>query len=163
MPGVVNWPGHVKAGSTVDGMIHVVDMYPTLLGQAGGTTAKAKPLDGMDMWPTISQGKLSPRNELVYNIEAFRAGIRQGDWKLIWRAPLPSVPELYNIAQDPSEKTNLAEGNPEKVAVLQKRANALAATMVKSPLLQAEFQAMMKRPAVLPAIAGEEFELGQEP
>ncbi len=30
VPAVVNWPGHVKAGTIVDGMIHVVDMYPTL-------------------------------------------------------------------------------------------------------------------------------------
>ena len=32
---LANWPGHIKAGSTVDGMIHVVDMYPTLPRLAG--------------------------------------------------------------------------------------------------------------------------------
>ena len=55
-----------------------------------------------------AEGKPSPRTEVVYNIEPFRAGIRQGDWKLIWRTPLPPAVELYNIAQDPSEKNNLA-------------------------------------------------------
>ena len=115
------------------------------------------------MWPTISAGAASPRTEIVYNVEAFRAGLRQGDWKLIWRAPLPSVQELYNIAQDPSEKHNLAAENPDKVIALQKRVNELAATMAKSPLLLAEMQATMKRLAVPPALPGEEFEFNQEP
>jgi arylsulfatase A-like enzyme len=162
VPALVNWPGHVKPGSTVDGMMHVVDMYPTLLAIAGGSSAKSKPLDGIDMWPTISEGKPSPRTEVVYNIEAFRAGIRKGDWKLIWRAPLPSIPELYNISQDPSEKTNVAAQNQDKVAELQKRANELAATMTKSMLLQTEFEALMKRLAVPPALPGEEFEFNEE-
>ncbi len=159
---LVNWPGHVKAG-VVDGMIHVVDMYPTLVKLAGASTARCKPLDGLDVWPTISEGGASPRTELVYNVESFRAGLRQGDWKLIWRAPLPSVPELYNIAQDPSEKHNLAAENPDKVVALQKRVNELAGTMAKSPLLLTEFQAIMKRLAVPPALLGEEFEFNQEP
>src|SRR5215831_10263323 len=108
VPAFANWPGHIPSGTSVEGMIHVVDMYPTLAGLAGAKTDKAKSLDGLDMWPTMSKGVPSPRTELVYNIEAFRAGIREGDWKLIWRTPLPSSTELYNIADDPSEKNNLA-------------------------------------------------------
>lgn len=160
---LANWPGHIKAGGTVDQMIHVVDMYPTLAGLAGASTAKCKPLDGMDMWPTISEGKPSPRTEIVYNVEPFRAGIRQGDWKLIWRTPLPAAVELYNIAADPSEKDNLAAQNPEKVTLLQKRANELAATMVKPILLQAEMKAMLQRLAMPPALPGEEYEFNEEP
>jgi arylsulfatase A-like enzyme len=162
VPAIVNWPGHVKTG-IVDGMLHVVDMYPTLIGLAGGSTAKSKPLDGMNVWPTISEGQPSPRTEIVYNIEKLRAGIRQGDWKLVWRAPLPSVPELFNIAQDPSEKNNLAAENLERVAAMLKRINELAATMAKSPLLQTEFDAMAKRLKAPPLLPGEEFEFSGEP
>jgi arylsulfatase A-like enzyme len=160
---LANWPGHIKAGSVVEGMIHVVDMYPTLAALAGASTAKCKPLDGLDVWPTISEGKPSPRTEMIYNLEPFRAGIRQGDWKLIWRTPLPAAVELYNLAQDPSEKNNLAAENPERVAALQKRLNELAATMAKSPLLQAEFKAMLERLHLPPALPGEEFEFDEEP
>jgi arylsulfatase A-like enzyme len=163
VPAVISWPGHVRAGATFDGMIHVVDMYPTLLALAGGSSAKAKALDGLNMWAAISEGRPSPRSEVVYNVESFRAGLRQGDWKLIWRAPLPSVPELYNIAQDPSEKNNVAAQNPERVLALQKRINELAAAMAKSPLLQIEFDAMRKRLAMPPALPGEEFIFSGEP
>jgi arylsulfatase A-like enzyme len=159
---LANWPGHIKPGSVVNEMIHVVDMYPTLIGLAGGSTAKAKPLNGLDVWGTISEGKPSPRTEIIYNIEPFRAGVRQGDWKLIWRTPLPQAVELYNIANDPSEKDNVADANPDKVAALQKRANELAATMVKPLLLETEFGAMKQRLKLPPALPNDEAIYGGE-
>jgi len=163
VPAFVNWPGHIKPGTVVDGMIHVVDTYPTLIGLAGAQLGRNKPLDGMDMWPTISQGKPSPRTEVIYNIEPFRAGVREGDWKLIWRTPLPEVVELYNIADDPSERNNLATQHPEKVTALQKRANELAAVQAKPILLQLVFGDFRKGLAMPPALPGEEFQLEDEP
>jgi arylsulfatase A-like enzyme len=155
---LANWPGHIRAGSTVDGMIHVVDMYPTLADLAGVSTGKCKPLDGLDVWKTISRGEPSPRTEIVYNVEPFRAGLRQGDWKLVWRTPLPAAVELYNIAEDPAESRNVAADHPDRVAVLQRRANELAAVMVKPMLLETEFKAMRTRFAMPPALPGEEYE-----
>jgi arylsulfatase A-like enzyme len=162
VPAIVNWPGHIKPGTVVHGMIHVVDTYPTLVGLAGAQLGKNKALDGMDMWPTISHGKPSPRTEVIYNVEPFRAGVREGDWKLIWRTPLPAAVELYNIAQDASEKNNLAAQNPDKVAELQKRANELAAAGAKPLLLQVEFQAIRKRLTMPPALPGKDFQFEDE-
>lgn len=159
---LANWPGHIQSGSAVDGMIHVVDMYPTLTGLAGASLGKSKPLDGIDVWATISEGRASPRTEIIYNVEPFRAGVREGDWKLIWRTPLPEAVELYNIARDPYEKNNVAPANPEKVAALQKRANELAATMAKPLLLQTEFNAMRQRLHMPPALPGEEVLFDEE-
>lgn len=48
-------PGHVKAGSVLFEIIHVVDMYPTLVGLAGGQLVKNKPLDGMERPPRASE------------------------------------------------------------------------------------------------------------
>ena len=129
-----NWPGRIKPGEVKE-MIHVVDMFPTLAGLAGANLTKGKPLDGLDVWSTISSGAASPRHEIVYNVEPFRGGVRIDDWKLIWRTPLPSAVELYNIPQDPSEKTNLADSNPAKVAELQKRIEQLARESAKSLFL----------------------------
>jgi arylsulfatase A-like enzyme len=159
---LVNWPGHVRSGAVVEGMVHVVDMYPTIAALASASTASAKPIDGLNMWPTFASGVPSPRTELIYNVEPFRAGVREGDWKLIWRTPLPSATELYNITQDPSEKNDLAAQYPDKVAGLQKRANDLAATQVKPLLLEAEFKAILQRLSFPPALPGEDFELNEE-
>jgi arylsulfatase A-like enzyme len=136
-------------------MIHEVDLFPTLAGLAGASAAGGKPLDGLDVWGTISEGKPSPRTEIVYDLQPFRAGLRQGDWKLVWRTPLPQAVELYNIARDPSEKDNVAAANPETVATLQRRANELAAGMVPPLMLQAEFKAMKQRMSLPPALPDE--------
>jgi len=130
-----NWPGHIKPG-TVDGMIHAVDLYPTLASLAGASTEKCKPLDGMNVWEVIAENKTSPRTELIYNVEPFRGAVRQGDWKLIWRTLVPTSVELYNLAKDPFEKNNLAEANPDKVAMLQDRINALGKECTKPLALQ---------------------------
>lgn len=140
---LANWPGHIKA-QVVSGIIHAVDLFPTLAAVAGASTAKSKPLDGLDVWGTISQGKPSPRAEIVYNIEPFRGALRQGDWKLVWRTLLPSSVELYDLARDPSEKNNLATANPDKVAAFQQRIDALARESAKPLFLEDQFKVVMR-------------------
>jgi arylsulfatase A-like enzyme len=151
---LINWPGKIKPGTVVDEMIHVVDYYPTLLKLAGASPSKSKPLDGFDVWPTISDGKPSPRDEIVYNVEMFRGAVRRGDWKLVWKATLPSKLELFNLAQDPSEKFNVADQHPDKVQELRKRIEELAAGMAKSLFLQETFKGVTKslagQPPTLP-------------
>jgi arylsulfatase A-like enzyme len=115
---LANWPGRIKPG-TVDGMMHIVDIYPSLTALAGTQLGKNKPLDGLDVWPAISEGKPSPREDMVYNVEPYRAGVRKGDWKLVWTTLLPMQVELFDLSKDPSETTNLADQYPDKVKELQ--------------------------------------------
>jgi arylsulfatase A-like enzyme len=158
-----NWPDHIQPGSTVDGMIHTVDWYPTLLSLAGAELAQPKATDGIDIAATLFQGKASPRTEIVYNVEPFRAALREGDWKLLWRTTLPSSVELYDLATDPGESKNLAAEHPEKVAALQKRIGELATQAAKPLLLEAGFQSILKEFHMPPAFPGEELDLSQEP
>jgi arylsulfatase I/J len=146
---LANWPGRIKAGK-VDGMIHVVDMYPTLVSLAGGTLAKTKPLDGLDVWATISEGKVSPRTEVVYNVQPWAAAARQGDWKLVWQAMIPGKLELFNIADDPAEATNLTEANPAEVKKLQSRITELAAEAAPNLFLKDAFRLVLSEPPSTP-------------
>jgi arylsulfatase B len=160
---LANWPGHIKAQS-VDGLIHAVDLYPTLATLAGASTAKCKPLDGLNVWETLAEGKPSPRTEIVYNVEPFRGALRQGDWKLIWRTLLPSSVDLYNLAQDPSEKNNLAAANADKVAAFQQRLDALAKDSAKPLFLVDQFKVVMKNMAGEPVMPiDEEFDEADNP
>ncbi len=140
---IANWPGHVKAGA-VGGLVHAVDIFPTLATLAGASTTAGKPLDGYNVWDTISADKASPRDEVVYNVEPFRAALRQGEWKLFWRTMLPSSVELYNLAQDPGETTNLAAQHPEKVAQMQRRIDELSRQSAKPLFLIDQFKALTK-------------------
>ena len=160
---LLNWPGHIKPGSVVDQPIHMVDMYPTLAGLAGASLGKSKPLDGLNVWPALAEGKPSPRDEVVYDIEPFRAAIRKGDWKLVWRTILPAQVELFNLARDPAEKTNLADENPEKVAELKQRIEALAGEAARPLFLKQAFGAAMHVLLGSVALPGEEKELEVQP
>lgn len=131
VPFIIRWPGKVAAGARSDQVISLADMLATtagLLGQklpasAGGDSFDlsqvmlGKPVDGPIRTTTISQ---TGRGVLAF---------RQGDWKLRFtkapkwigkRAQFPDgACELYNLANDPFEKTDLAKGEPERVAEMQ--------------------------------------------
>lgn len=141
VPAFANWPGKVAPGE-VNELIHVVDMLPTLAKLAQATTAKCKPLDGIDVWPTIAEGKASGRQEVVYNVEPFRGGIRQGKWKLVWKNMLPSSVELFDLAADPNETTNLAAQQPDQVKALQARLEKLASESAKPLFMETAMQAV---------------------
>lgn len=131
--GFMNWPGHIKPG-VVKGLSHVVDMYPTLAAIAGARMEKNKPLDGMNLWPAISEGTTTPRQEVVYNVDPTGGAVREGNMKLVWQAGLPGKVELFDIASDPSETTDIADKNPDVVKKLQERIVALSKEMTP-PLL----------------------------
>jgi arylsulfatase A-like enzyme len=133
---LANWPGRIKP-EVVNGTMHIVDIYPTLAGLAGAQLGKNKSLDGLDGWQTISEGKPSPRTEVVYNVEPYRAAVREGDWKLVWTTLLPPTIELFDLARDPAESRNLAADHPEKVKELQDKIIELA-KQAKPPLLLME-------------------------
>jgi len=133
---LAKWPGRITPG-VVNGMMQIVDIYPTLAGLAGAQLGKSKPLDGLDVWQTMSEGKPSARTEVVYNVEPYRAAVRQGDWKLVWTTLLPPTIELFDLAKDPAESKNLADEHPEKVKELQARIIELA-KQAKPPLFLLE-------------------------
>ena len=54
-PAVISWPGKLPGGTVVRQPLHIVDLYPTLLGLAGASLKQPLPLDGLDAWPTIAE------------------------------------------------------------------------------------------------------------
>ena len=76
-------------------LIHVTDWLPTIVeGIAGLELDKDKwALDGYNVWPTITTNSLTPRKEILINLDPVRPGfvgqaaIRSGEWKLITGIP----------------------------------------------------------------------------
>jgi arylsulfatase A-like enzyme len=77
------WPGKIPAGSMVQEPMHIADLYPTLLRLADSKVQQKLPLDGLDAWETISQGKPSPHQEILINATPVSGAIRVGKWKLV--------------------------------------------------------------------------------
>lgn len=145
--------GHIKPGATINAPLHMVDWFPTLGKLAGATVEGKLPLDGRDAWPAIAEGQPSPHDAILLNTTPQSGAIRMGDWKLVLggnvtesddgdsasagdapkkrgarkkSAAIAAAVELFNLADDPGEKRNLAETNPGKVRELQTRYEAFA-------------------------------------
>ena len=137
-PTILNWPGHLKPG-VVDLPLHIVDIMPTVLALAGAPPNPAdRPLDGKDIWGTVAEGKPSPHDDILVNVEAFRGSVIKGRWKLVKIALLPGRTELFDLSVDPGEKTDLAAANPEIVRDLESRLVAYARQQKPSEWLKAQ-------------------------
>lgn len=107
-----------KTGVKCEGLLHISDFFPTLINLAGGSyDAKHPiPIDGFDVWSTLSRGDASPRTEILLNIDNPPSGtskmlgvnwqgmaLRKGSMKLLmnvknitWFKP----PELGGVPVD---------------------------------------------------------------
>lgn len=141
VPLIVRWPGVVKANSTCRTPVVSTDFYPTLLDAASLPRESDKILDGESIMPLLKRKGRLRRKAIYFHYPnyAFHGGnrlggaIREGDYKLIKYYDDNSV-ELYNLAEDLSEKNNLAEKMPEKAAKLKKKLEAwLRETGAKMP------------------------------
>jgi arylsulfatase A-like enzyme len=139
----VAWEGQIKAGSVVNAPLHIVDWYPTLLKLAGANLKQKLPLDGLDAWGALAQGKASPHAEILLNATPRTGALRVGDWKLVLNGKVDAGEgdgaqetlvstsvELFNLAHDPYEKHNLAAQQMDKVKELRARYDKLAAQAV---------------------------------
>jgi arylsulfatase A-like enzyme len=133
----MNWPGKLKPG-TVNDPLHMVDIMPTLLVLSGAKGNPERPFDGRDIWATVAEGKPSPHEDVLINVEAFRGAIRKGDWKLVKVALLPGKTELFDLSKDPGEKNNVADQNPEIVRDLESRLMAYAREQKFSEWIKAQ-------------------------
>jgi arylsulfatase A-like enzyme len=137
VPAVVNWPARLKP-AVVDGPLHHVDLMPTLLALAGAQGDPSKPFDGRDVWPTLAEGKPSPHEDVLVNVELHRGAIRKGPWKLVKLATLPGRTELYDLSSDPGEQINVADRHPEIVRDLEARLVAYAREQKTSEWFKAQ-------------------------
>lgn len=116
VPCVMRWPNKLKAGASNDGMMHVVDLFSTFVNLADGKIEQERKLDSLDMTETIFESKASPRTEIIFEVEGSVRfpTIRSGNYKLMG-------PMLFDIVNDPSESTDIADKHPEIVKRLSDR------------------------------------------
>jgi arylsulfatase A-like enzyme len=136
VPALVRWPGHVPAGSVLNGIVSHNDWFVTLLSAVGvpdiadrlregtdlnGTTYKVH-LDGNDQLAYITgETDEGPRKHFFYvSDDGDLTGLRYDNWKFvfleqrctgtlaIWAEPFTELrfPKLFNLRTDPYEKAD---------------------------------------------------------
>ncbi|MFI3260014.1 MAG: arylsulfatase [Rikenellaceae bacterium] len=136
VPCLVRWPAKIKH-HTVDQTICQTDFYATFAALAGYEMEDCEGEDSYDISKALlASGNVETiREATIHHSIKGDFTIRKGDWKLLmsggsggWSYPKPDDKEtlaklppvqLYNMATDPSETTNLCNERPEIVEELK--------------------------------------------
>jgi arylsulfatase A-like enzyme len=111
IPALIRWPGHVSAGSTTGQVAITMDWMPTLLAATGAQSDPAFPSDGINLLPLLTPGATPISRKLFwrYKNNAQRA-LRDGDMKWL---KIADNTFLFNVVDDPLERANLKDRQPE--------------------------------------------------
>jgi len=135
VPAFIRWPGKIKAGTVLNGIVCHQDMLPTLVAAAGDPDINKKLLDGykagdktfnvcidgINQLPYLTgQVKESPRDYFFYvSDDGGIMAIRHGDYKMtfelqesnstnVWADPFKKLrlPHIFNLRRDPFERAD---------------------------------------------------------
>ena len=113
-PFFVRWPARIAPGSTDRRPAAHIDVLPTLAAATGATLPDGVAIDGID----LLDANAVRRDEALFWQSGYYQVVRQGRWKLQLDAKRERV-WLYDLATDPTERTNRADDEPERVADLR--------------------------------------------
>lgn len=127
VPFIAYWPGHIPPNQLSPEPVSTLDLFPTLVKLAGGEVPTDRPMDGQDIWPFLSGEAASPRTEFFYYRGKTLEGVREEDWKLMWKPEDGELKaRLFHLGQDPYERFDLADAYPNVVAQLKAKMEAFA-------------------------------------
>jgi arylsulfatase A-like enzyme len=134
IPFIARWPGEIQPGTTCSELMCLTDLMATAAEITGYSLRRDAAEDSYSMLPALKGKKLANpiREAIVHHSSQGHFSIRQGPWKLnigrgsggftppVEYTPKPGEPagELFNMAEDFAETTNLYEKRPEIVARL---------------------------------------------
>ncbi|SEO02803.1 Arylsulfatase A [Mucilaginibacter gossypiicola] len=131
-PFIVYWKNHTAVGASITSMMSNLDVLPTLANWTGAQLPKGRTLDGQSIADVLT-GKAPKHPEhrpIYYYNNSVCEAVRLGDWKYrevkannnvggVAGLPLPAKTELFNLAYDPSERTNVIKEYPEMAQKLK--------------------------------------------
>jgi arylsulfatase len=121
-PFVAYWPGKIKPGTTCDTPFYFPDVLPTLCELVGAEPPKD--IDGVSILPTLLDRPGQKTHDFLYWEFSGYGGqqaVRAGDWKAVRQnlARGAIKTELYDLAKDPNETTDVAAHNPDVLKRLE--------------------------------------------
>jgi len=172
IPLVVVWPGQVKPGTQSSALAQSVDFFPTFAEMLGLKLPSEVRFDGISLSPVLKKN-MPVRDELFCHFPHAQAGgeyermpaptpitpassVLQGEWKLIRlycaNADQTDRYELYNLADDPGERNDLAAAQPDRVKKLAARLDLfLKETSAVIPVKNPAYDPNAKPPKAKPA------------
>lgn len=158
-PFFMRWPSAIPAGSRYPYPVGHVDIFATAAAAASASPPTDRKIDGVDLLPFV-QGKQTgrPHQTLFWRSGQYKM-VRDGDWKLQSNEARNKI-WLFNLAVDPTEKTDLSKAEPAQVQRLLALLRAQDAEAVK-PMWPSLLQGpvFVDRPSGQPQKPGDEYVL----
>jgi arylsulfatase len=119
-PCVLKWSGRIPRGQTLDGIVHEMDLFPTIAAAAGADILpKDRPIDGVNQLAYFEKKQANSAREsaLFFTGSQVRA-VKWRDWKFHYafqpepRVNEPPLMRLFNLRSDPREETDIKDVNP---------------------------------------------------
>jgi arylsulfatase A-like enzyme len=112
VPGLASWPGTL-APRRLESVVTVEDILPTLAELLRFSAAPGAPFDGASQWASLAGNGESPRPNFLIQGRTGDEAWYQFPWKLV--LPADGSPELYRLDEDPTETTDLAAAEPDRI------------------------------------------------
>jgi arylsulfatase A len=122
VPAIIRWPGHVPAGRVSTDMATTMDLFATILDIAGAAMPTDRTIDGNVLTAFLKGESASPTDHLFYFAGDDLHAVREGPWKL--RETRADGVQLFHLDEDPGERFNRADEEPERVAALRAKMEA---------------------------------------
>ena len=118
----IRWPGgDLGEPRSVGYASHVTDILPTLAEVLGLRTPDVTKFDGASLAPVLrSTGSAGPDRKIIVQYGGRIRPAKYSDSSVIWNFwRLVGEDELYDMASDPGQETNVAEANPEVLQAMR--------------------------------------------
>lgn len=111
-PLFVRWPGKIKPGTTIKPIAGAIDLLPTITELAGVKHVGTKALDGSSMAPWLIGGSIATPERTLFSHWAGKTSARDQRFRL------DTTGQLFDMVNDPSQRTNIASEKPEVARLL---------------------------------------------
>lgn len=118
VPYLARWPQKIKAGSTFPYPVSGLDLMPTIAAAAGVALPTDRAIDGVNLLAQLGAADLKPPHEALFWRDGGYQAVIAGGWKL-QVAERPAKSWLFHLDDDPTERHNLAETQPQKLAEMK--------------------------------------------
>jgi arylsulfatase A-like enzyme len=124
VPCMIRWPGRIKPDSVSTQPCMSMDLTASVAALAGASAPDGRPFDGIDIISHVAGGRADISRTLFWRArrgKVIQRAVRDGDTKYLYRYLGPDETEeyLFDLATDPSEKTDLLAQQPERVEKLK--------------------------------------------
>ena len=113
---LARWPGTVPAGRVSEEAWAFWDFLPTVAELTGAPVPAECKTNGLSLVSHFNGGPAPKRESFYWELHegAPIQAVRFGNWKAVKNPPKAKL-ELYDLAKDPGEKTNVAAAHPEQL------------------------------------------------